>query len=123
MSVQSTVWESGKTVEPGKFSKPVEFHGFKNRIVESLPDSQEFYRIAIPYPVPDQIIGIIRILVSCNISNADVILIIQRMNGNFVIQYMDLCHYRSPVQLPVILEIKIRAQMVKVNLFRIIFNR
>jgi hypothetical protein len=43
----------GKTVEPGKFSKPVEFHGFKIRIVGTLPDSQKFYGITVPYPVPD----------------------------------------------------------------------
>ena len=28
------LWNQGKSVEPGKFSKPAEFHGFKNRIIE-----------------------------------------------------------------------------------------
>jgi len=33
-SSQSTVWSKSKTIQPGLFSQPVEFHGFKLRIVE-----------------------------------------------------------------------------------------
>ena len=65
-------------------SEPVEFHGFKVRVVEMFPYPEKFDCIAVPYPVPDQIIGMVRILVSCNIGNADIIFTIERVNGDFV---------------------------------------
>jgi hypothetical protein len=30
-------------------SKPVEFHGFKIRVIKMLPDTREFYSIAVSY--------------------------------------------------------------------------
>jgi len=63
----------GETVKAGQFPKPVEFDGFKTRIIELLPYAEEFYGIAIPQPVSDQIIGLICVLVPCDVRDADVI--------------------------------------------------
>lgn len=38
----------GKTVEPGLFSKPIEFDGIKIWVVDLLPDAEEFEGVAVP---------------------------------------------------------------------------
>ena len=43
-----------KVVEAGLFSKGLEFETFKIRVVDFLPDANQFKRIAIAHPVIDQ---------------------------------------------------------------------
>ena len=84
-------------MQPCLLSKPVEFHGFKIRVVEMFPYPEKFDCIAVSYPVPDQIIGTVRIFVPRNIGHADIIFIIDCADGNFIFEHMDLSHYCTPV--------------------------
>jgi len=79
-----------ETVEPGLFSKPVELDGIKIRVVDLLPDAEEFDGVAVPEPAPDKIIRIVGTLVTGNAGNADVILIVLDDNGDFFIEDFDL---------------------------------
>lgn len=52
-----------KAVQTGLDSNPVEFDGIKSRVVEPLPDAEEFHSVPVPKPVPDHIVGVVWILV------------------------------------------------------------
>ena len=47
----------GKTVESRQLFKPVEFDGFKIRVIQEFPYAQKLDGIAVPDPIPDQIVG------------------------------------------------------------------
>ena len=47
----------GETVESSLFFKPVEFDGFKIRIIQMLPDSEKLNCVPVSEPISDQIIG------------------------------------------------------------------
>ena len=83
-------------VESGLFSKPVEFHGFKIRVVELFPDTEKLNGVAIPDPVPDQIVRAVRVLVPGNIRDADIILIVLHEHSDFPVKDIDGCHCFLP---------------------------
>ena len=86
----------GKAVEPRLFSKPVEFDWFKAEVIESLPDSQELDRIAVPQPVADQIICPLQVFVSGDVGQDDVIRLMPRLYCDFLVEYRDVRHYFLP---------------------------
>ena len=53
--------------------KPVEFDGFKFRIIELLPQSKKFNRVTVAHPVFNYIIWSIA-LIACNIRQGNVVL-------------------------------------------------
>ncbi len=61
-----------KTVEPRPISKPLEFEGFKIRVVKVFPDAEEFHRVAVSHPVLDHLIGPLRFLVLGNVRQRDI---------------------------------------------------
>jgi hypothetical protein len=72
----------GETVQPGLHSNPVEFDGIKLRVVELLPDSEEFDGVAIAQPVADDVVGVVRILEFGDIREADVVLLLFGKDGD-----------------------------------------
>ena len=45
-----------ETVEPGLLFNPIEFDGIKNRIIDLLPEAEEFDGVAVSEPVADQVV-------------------------------------------------------------------
>ncbi len=70
-----------ETIEARLFSKPVEFDGFETWIVQMLPNPQELDRVSISEPVSDQVIRPLRVLVSCNVGQADVVAFFLRQDS------------------------------------------
>lgn len=55
--------------------KPLEFEGFKTRVVQTLPNTQIFYCIPVTQPVPDNRSRVIA-FVSCYVCQADIIILV-----------------------------------------------
>ena len=79
----------------GLSSKPVEFDGFKIRIVQAFPDPQELQGIAVSQPVSNQIIGSGRILASGDIGQGNVVLVLSGHDAYFIALYVDLLRHSS----------------------------
>jgi hypothetical protein len=72
------------------FFKPIEFDGFKIRIIELLPHSQKLNGISVPQPVANQVVRPLRVLETGDISNADILNIAYRVSGYTLIQHLQL---------------------------------
>jgi hypothetical protein len=70
------------SVQAGLHSNPVEFDGIKIGIVEPFPDAEEFIGIAVSEPVSHEVVGALGILVTCDVSDADVVLFLLRQHGD-----------------------------------------
>ena len=46
-----------ETVETSLLSNPVEFDGIKPLVIDLLPDTEELNGIAVPQPVPDEVVA------------------------------------------------------------------
>ncbi len=75
---------------PDIFSKPVESGGFKIRIVELFPDAGKLNSVAVSDPVADKIVRAVRILITCDIRDADIIFIILYEYCNFLVKDIEL---------------------------------
>lgn len=62
--------------KPCLFSKPVEFDGIKIGVVDVLPDAEEFNGVAVAQPAADQIVAGVRIPVTGDVRQADIVLLI-----------------------------------------------
>ncbi|MNQ61220.1 hypothetical protein D3C85_755310 [compost metagenome] len=78
----------GEAVETGLLFKPVEFDGFKSRIIELLPDPQKLDGVPVAQPIADQVVGAIRILVAGNIGDADELDAVPGNRGDVVFQHL-----------------------------------
>jgi len=86
----------GKTVKPRLFFKPIEFDGFKKRVVELLPDAQKLDGISVSQPILDYIICPFLIFIPRYIGDADIIILIVLIKGNLFIQNINLCYCSPP---------------------------
>ena len=76
-----------KAVQACLFSKPVEFDGFKIQVVEPLPYTQKFNRIAVAQPISDQVIRVLRVSVASDVCKANVVRLINGANANRRVQH------------------------------------
>lgn len=81
----------GEAVETGQLFKPVEFDGFKIRIVQLLPDPEIFDGVPVPEPIPDQIVGPVRILEPGNVRYTDIIGVFCIEDGDITPFDLQLC--------------------------------
>lgn len=71
-----------ETVQPGLLSKPVEFDGFKIRVVQLLPDADKLDRVAVAQPTSDQIIGCASVFVPRNVGEAHIVGLPNPLHGD-----------------------------------------
>ena len=62
-----------KTVKSCSVSKPLEFEGFKNWIIQLLPDTQKFNGISASHPILNDMICATLFFVTGNICNTNVV--------------------------------------------------
>lgn len=82
---------------PDIFSKPVESDGFKIRVVKLFPDAEKLNSVAVPDPAADKIVRAVRILITCDIRDADIIFIILYEYCNFLFKDIEISHNFPPV--------------------------
>ena len=70
--------------------------GLKKGIVQTLPDTQELDRVAVPQPVLYDIVRALRVFVAGNIGEADIVLFVLRLDRDFFAQHLDLRHHCLP---------------------------
>ena len=64
-----------KAVETCPISKPLEFEGFKIRVIQALPNAKEFHGVPVSHPILDDVIRACRFFVLRNVRERDVVLI------------------------------------------------
>jgi hypothetical protein len=82
---------------PDIFSKPVESGGIKIRVVKLFPDAGKLNSVAVPDPAANKIVCAVRILITCDIRDADIIFIILYKYCNFLVKDIELSHNFPPV--------------------------
>jgi hypothetical protein len=81
----------GKSVQTGFGSKPLEFEGFKIRIVKGFPDAQVFNGVAVSHPVGNDGSRVIAFKLGY-IGQRDVIILVDFENGYVCLLYVYFCH-------------------------------
>ena len=71
-----------KTVQTGLFFKPLEFDGFKIGVIELLPDAEKLDGVAVAQPVLNDVVGPLRIAVSGNVGQRNVVVLFHVIDGN-----------------------------------------
>ncbi len=82
-----------ETVEPGLLFNPIEFDGIKNRIIDLLPEAEEFDGVAVSEPVGDQVVRALRVFVAGDVGQADVILVIDAGETDFAGKNFDFLRH------------------------------
>ena len=72
-------------------SKPLEFEGFEIRIIQAFPNSEIFDRIPIAQLIADHRIRVVA-LVSRDVRQTDIVVLIEQYNCNICVPYRNLCH-------------------------------
>lgn len=62
-----------ETVQAGLDSNPVEFDGIKLRVVQPLPNPEEFDGVAVAQPVADDVVRVVGVLEFGDVSKAQVV--------------------------------------------------
>lgn len=81
----------GKGIQSGLLSKPLEFEGFEIRIIQAFPNSEIFDRIPIAQLIADHRIRVVA-LVSRDVRQTDIVVLIEQYNCNICVPYRNLCH-------------------------------
>ena len=81
----------GKGIQSGLPSKPLEFEGFEIRIIQAFPNSEIFDRIPIAQLIADHRIRVVA-LVSRDVRQTDIVVLIEQYNCNICVPYRNLCH-------------------------------
>ena len=79
-----------KTIEARLLSNPIEFDGIKTGVVDLLPDAEELDGVAVAQPVKDEVVSALRILVSGDICEADVVVPFDAGDADFAGENFDL---------------------------------
>ena len=72
----------GEAIQTSLHFNPVEFDGIKIGVVELLPDSKEFDRIAVSEPVPNEVVCSFWVSVTGDVGQADVIFVLLRKDAH-----------------------------------------
>ena len=70
---------------------PLEFEGFEIRIIQAFPNSEIFDRIPIAQLIADHRIRVVA-LVSRDVRQTDIVVLIEQYNCNICVPYRNLCH-------------------------------
>ena len=80
-----------KSIKTCLFFKPLEFEGFEIRIIQAFPNSEIFDRIPIAQLIADHRIRVVA-LVSRDVRQTDIVVLIEQYNCNICVPYRNLCH-------------------------------
>ena len=82
-------WGGREAVETGLHFNPVEFDGIKPGVVDLLPEAEELEGVAVAQPVANQVVAGIRVLVAGDVSQTDVILVVDAGEADFAGEHFD----------------------------------
>ena len=71
-----------ETVQARLHSNPVEFDGIKSRIIEPLPDTEEFYGASAAQPVANHIVRVVGVFEFGDVGQADDVLLVLRKHSD-----------------------------------------
>ncbi len=86
-----------EAIQPGLFSKPLEFEGFKIGVVQLLPDSKKLNRVTVAQPILDDVVDPIRFFIARDIRDADEIRFVASLHRDFAVEHFDFRHEETPV--------------------------
>ena len=81
-----------EAVQVSLHPNPVEFDGIETRVVELLPDTEEFQRVPVAQPVSDEVVGVVAILVAGNVRERYVVVGAAGNDGDRGAFHFDLGH-------------------------------